>query len=164
VGALIRQVRNAEGLSAILRHFFRVPVQIEEFVAHWLVLDTRERTYLGGEGATLGSGAVAGSRVWDRQHKFRVHIGPLTFMQYESFLPGGTAIRKLVDWVRLYLCFELDWDVRLRLKRKEVPTLKLGRRGRLGWTTWLGERRALTDADDLCLDAETFLCRSRVPA
>jgi predicted component of type VI protein secretion system len=32
----------------------------------------------------------------------------------------------------------------------------LGRAGRLGWTTWLGRRRAETDADDLCLDAEAF--------
>ena len=38
VGALIRQVRNAEGLRQILQHFFRVPVQIEEFVGHWLSL------------------------------------------------------------------------------------------------------------------------------
>ena len=40
-GALIRQVRNAEGLAHILQHFFRVPVQIEEFVGHWLSLERR---------------------------------------------------------------------------------------------------------------------------
>ena len=47
VGALIRQVRNAEGLAHILRHFFRVPVQIEEFVGHWLSLGAGERTVSG---------------------------------------------------------------------------------------------------------------------
>src|SRR6185295_10489717 len=55
VGTLIRQVRNAEGLSAILRHFFRVPVQIEEFVAQWLVLGATERTFLRRETARLGT-------------------------------------------------------------------------------------------------------------
>src|SRR5262245_19810691 len=77
VGALIRQVRNPEGLMRILQHFFRVPVEIEEFVGHWMSLGPRERTYLGREGAVLGAGAVAGALVWDRQHKFRVQLGPL---------------------------------------------------------------------------------------
>jgi type VI secretion system protein ImpH len=59
-----------------------------------------------------------------------------------------------VDWVRQYLCFELDWDVRLALKKEDVPPVRLGRTGRLGWTTWLGRRRGDLDAADLCLDAE----------
>lgn len=156
VGALIRQTRNAEGLRAILQHFCRVPVQIEEFVGHWMTLEARERTYLGRDGATLGSSAVAGGRVWDRQCKFRVLMGPLTLSQYEAFLPGGTLIQKLVDWVRLYLTFELEWDVRLILRQDQVPPLVLGKSGRLGWTTWLGARRAGTHADDLCFQAEAF--------
>ena len=51
VGALIRQVRNAEGLTHILQHFFRVPVQIEEFVGHWLSLSAGERTSLVARGS-----------------------------------------------------------------------------------------------------------------
>ena len=157
VGALIRQVRNTEGLRHILQHFFRVPVQIEEFVGHWLSLSIGERTSLSSGGGALGSGAVIGGRVWDRQHKFRIRLGPLTLDQYESFLPGGMPLRKLVDWVRMYLCFELDWDVSLLLKQNEVPSLALGGTQRLGWTTWLGRRRSNTPADDLRLDAEAFV-------
>ena len=160
VGALIRHTRNAEGLRVILEHFCRVPVQIIEFVGHWLWLQTRDRTALGREGAMLGLGAVAGRQVWDRQSKFRVRVGPLTLAQYETFLPGGTVIQKLVDWVRLYLTFELDWDVQLCLRKNEVPQLTLGRYGRLGWTTWLGTRRADTDADDLRFEAEAFARRA----
>ena len=102
--------------------------------------------------------------MWDRQHKFRIRLGPLTLEQYESFLPGGAPLRKLVDWVRMYLCFELDWDVRLLLKQNEVPPLTLGGGQRLGWTTWLGRRRTDTRADDLCLDAEAFVDRDGVRA
>jgi type VI secretion system protein ImpH len=156
-GALIRHVRNAEGLTHILQHFFRVPVSIEQFVGHWLKLGVNERTYLGREGARLGGGAVAGAEVWDRQHKFRVHLGPLTLAEYERFLPGGALLGKLVDWVRLYCCSEFDWDVRLCLKEREVPGLSLGAGRRLGWTTWLGPRPDAGDADDLCLHAETFV-------
>jgi type VI secretion system protein ImpH len=156
-GALIRHVRNAEGLAGILQHFFRVPVRIEEYVGHWMLLGPRERTYLGREGARLGAGAVAGGRVWDRQSKFRVHIGPIGLARYEKFLPDGGLLGKLVDWVRLYLSGELDWDVRLRLEEREVPPLLLGAGRRLGWTTWLGRRRRPGDADDLCLHAESFI-------
>lgn len=163
-GLLIRHVRNAEGLAVILEQFFRVPVRIEEYVGHWLSLGPGERTYLGREGANLGAGAVAGRRVWDRQHKFRIALGPLTFRQYETFLPGGAPLKQLVDWVRLYFCLELDWDVRLVLERTEVPPLKLGALGRLGWTTWLGRRRAEEPAADLCLDAEAFAGRAGVAA
>ena len=159
VGALIRQVRNPEGLMHILQHFFRVPVKIEEFVGHWMFLSRRERSFLAGEGASLGSGAVLGDSVWDRQHKFRIHLGPLTLAQYESFLPGGATLRQLVDWVRMYFCFEFDWDVRLLLKPEEVPMLALGAGQRLGFTSWLGDRLTDTCADDLCLDAEALIPR-----
>jgi type VI secretion system protein ImpH len=168
-GTLVRQVRNADGLAAIIRHFFSVPAAIEEFVGHWLRLAPAERSYLRRDAAALGFGAVLGARVWDHQCKFRIHLGPLTLAQYESFLPataanrtGGTLLRKLADWVRFYFCFELDWDVRLVLKREEVPRLKLGSAGQLGWTTWLGTRKAPTDAADLCLDGEAFVTQAGV--
>ncbi len=170
---LVRQVRSAEGLAAILRQFFLVPVRIEEFVGHWMHLAPSERTVLRRDGVALGAGAVVGARVWDHQSKFRIHFGPLTLAQYEAFLPaarvprggmprGGVLLRMLVDWVRFYLCFELDWDLRLRLKGDEVPRLTLGGRGQLGWTTWLGARTSRNAADDLCLDGEMFVERDRV--
>jgi len=162
-GLLTGHRRNREGLTALLTDYFRVPVCVEEFVGHWLKLPTRERTRLGAgnQSARLGGGAVAGERVWDRQHKFRICLGPLTLAQYEGFLPGGTAIARLVAWIRQYFCFELDWDVRLVLLAAELPKVKmrLGQYGRLGWTTWLGTRRTESDADDLILDAEGLTTR-----
>jgi type VI secretion system protein ImpH len=167
--ALVRHVRNAEGLATVLRHFFRVPTRVEQFVPHWMSLGVREQTALAREGATLGTGAVLGRRVWDCQHKFRIHAGPLTLIEYESFLPArpnprgeddrhaGTLLRQLVDWVRLYLSFELEWDLRLTLAMDEIPPMALGVRGRLGWTTWLAHRHRSSDASDLCLNAETLI-------
>ncbi len=160
-GTLVRQVRNASGLGAVLQHYFQVPVRVVEFVGHWMTLGERERTRLSTPGATLGAGAVLGGSVWDRQSKFRLEFGPLTLEQYEAFLPGGSHLAALVAWVRMYACFEWEWDARLLLKQREVPALALGRSGRLGWTTWLGTRSG-TDAGDLCLDAEAFEARAGV--
>jgi type VI secretion system protein ImpH len=162
-GMLIRHSRNSEGLTAILEHFFGVPVRLQEFVGHWMALGDSERTRLGRRGTALGVSAVLGARVWDRQCKFQIQLGPLTLEQYQSFLPGGPMLRKLVDWVRLYLSFELDWDVRLILKRDDVPRLTLAG-ARLGWTSWLGRRPTDADADDLCLVAEEFVDHAGVAA
>lgn len=162
-GLLARQVRNAGGLEAILTGFFGVAARVEPFVGQWLALPASQRTRLGAHdaGAALGAGAVAGARVWDRQSRFRIRLGPLTLAQYEAFLPGGAALAQLVGWVRQYLHLELDWDVRLVLARDAVPETRPGRAGRLGWTAWLGRRRRADDADDLALDAERF---GRAPA
>ena len=76
----------------------------------------------------------------------------MSFAEFRRMLPGGESLRRLVAMVRSYLGDELDWDVNLVLKRDEVPAVKLGEQGLLGWTTWLGERPEGADADDLILN------------
>ena len=44
---------------------------------------------------------------------------------------------------------EFEWDLNLVLKAAEVPELKLGQSGELGWSTWLGRRDADADADEV---------------
>jgi type VI secretion system protein ImpH len=162
-GLLIRQVRNRDGLESLLKHYFRVPAQVEEFSGRWLDIAASDRSGLGaGDGrATLGRGAVLGARTWDRQHSIRISMGPLALARYECFLPSGADLEPLTVWLRTYLCFELAWDLRLMLRAEEVPRLRLGAYGRLGWTTWLGEYRRSGPADDLLLDAERSVERQR---
>lgn len=168
-GILARQVRNREGLAALLAAYFKVPTQVEEFCGHWMRLPADDLTRLGARnaGSQLGVGAVIGARMWDRQHKIRVRLGPMTLVQYETFLPGGKAAARLTHWMRQYLGLELDWDARYELKQDDVPQARLGRYGRLGWTTWLGARaqaarpqERLTmdkNPDKLTLDAERLM-------
>lgn len=160
-GLLARQVRNRDGLEALLAGYFRIAVRVEQFVGHWMHVRIEDRTRLGAgnDSARLGAGVVLGDRVWDRQHKFRLHLGPLTLAQYEGLLPGGKALAKLVVLVRQYLCLELDWDVRLVLTQAEVPELRPGRYGRLGWTTWLGKPLE-QNVQDLTFDAERLMTRT----
>jgi type VI secretion system protein ImpH len=162
-GVLSRHVRNADGLTAVLAGFFRVPVRIEQFVGHWMTLSARDHTRIGAVAASLGRGAMLGSRIWDRQHKFRIRLGPLSLREYESFLPGGSALPRIVAWVRQYLGFEFEWDLALVLARAAVPKARLGAYGRLGWTTWLGRHRpGVADVDDLKLAPEHLLSSKRV--
>lgn len=160
-GWLSRHVRPPEGLAALVASFFRLPTQVESFCGHWMLLPESDRTRLGarGLGATLGRGVVLGKSVWDRQHKFRLRLGPMTLAQYESMLPGSSALFKLNALVRQYCCDEFFWDANLLLEAAEVPQMRLGSSGRLGWTTWLGPRRAATPAGDLKLDVAGWVER-----
>ena len=154
-GLLAGQTRHAEGLASILTAFFTVPVRVESFVGAWLTMPSSDHTRLSGGAVTagLGQSALLGARVWSRQHKFRLLFGPLTLEEYERLLPGGLSFHRLIPIVRNYAGDVLIWDCNLILKQDEVPPIRLGKQGRLGWTTWLMPRRAQTDAADLHLDA-----------
>jgi type VI secretion system protein ImpH len=158
-GLLSRHTRNRDGLAAVLEGFFKVPSVVEEFSGHWMRLPAGDLTRLGNmsEGSRIGIGAVLGARMWDRQHKIRVRLGPMTLAQYERFLPGGLAAKRLVHWLKQYLGLELEWDARLVLQRDEVPPLRLGHYGRLGWTTWVGTKMHKTDPNKLILGSERLM-------
>ncbi|SAK90026.1 putative cytoplasmic protein [Caballeronia pedi] len=161
------QTRPAEVLEAIAAALLRVPVRIEPYRGHWMTLQREERTALrhraarfSGETsgfAQLGRGAVLGRAVWDRQHAFRLVIGPLSLAQFESLLPGGAALPTLVAVVRRHLNGELAWDAQLILAADEVPTAQIGRYGRLGYSAWLGLAGRAADCADLALDADAHL-------
>ena len=153
-GHLACQAKHADGLSAMLRGFFRVPVRIKEFVGEWMDIAIPDQTRLGLSKAigALGQSTVVGARVWGCQHKFRVVVGPMTLKQYQAFLPGGTSLGRLSAVVRNYIGDELEWDANLVLKRAEVPELCLDGGAQLGWTTWLGNPPAGRRIDDLLLN------------
>ena len=165
-GHLANQTRHAEGLASILSAFFAMPVRIECFVGAWLSLAPGDRTRLGSPAANgaLGRSTLVGGRVWTRQHKFRVVFGPLSLTEYERLLPGGESLHRLIPIVRNYAGDTLIWDVNLILRSEEVPPTRLGRAGRLGWTSWLMPRRGHSDAANLFLDVSADSLAHRIDA
>ncbi|SAK89631.1 type VI secretion protein [Caballeronia catudaia] len=171
-GLLNMQTRPADALEAIAGALLRVPVRVEPYRGHWMTLQRDERTALrhrsarfSGDAsahspnlARLGRGAVLGRAVWDRQHAFRLAIGPLSLAQFEALLPGGDALPTLVAVVRRHLNGELAWDAQLVLAADDVPTAQIGRYGRLGLSAWLGLAARHADCADLALDADAH-CR-----
>ncbi|HKT98957.1 MAG TPA: type VI secretion system baseplate subunit TssG, partial [Paraburkholderia sp.] len=163
-GHWVRQTRNPEGLAQMLRHDFGVPVRIVEHVVRWVALDARQRSAIGASGAAhggrrrggmrsaLGEGAVLGRAVRDAQGSFRIVLGPLPLVRYQSFLPGGADAARLVHWVREYVGAEFDWDLQLELAAPAVPRATPGGAGRLGFSTWLGRRLSDEPARDLVID------------
>ena len=108
---------------------------------------------------------MLGTRAWDRQHRVRLHLGPLTIDQYRMFLPTGDAQPVLQRWMQQLLGDTLEWDARLVLEKVQVPPTRLGQaRGngpRLGWVSWLGERPRTRDAADVRIASQPS--RARLP-
>lgn len=153
-GRLAPQVRNAEGLEAVLADFFQVPVRVQSFKGQWMPLpaDSLCRLQSGPQAERLGMGTVLGSKVWSYQDNFRIQMGPLNFAQLERLLPVGDSLGRLRDWVRSYVGLSLSWDVNLILKREQVPGLRLGQQSRLGWTSWLSSQSPAKDDQQLVLN------------
>ena len=166
-GLLGARSRHPEGLGKLLSQFFAVPVRIDSYVAHWMTIDSADRTRLGharnrperaaSAPAALGRATTAGHKLRDRQYKFRIALGPLTWAQYRNFLPGGAAWLQLRDWVHQYTGLDLLWDVQLCLARAHVPEPRLGRHVPLGVAAWLGRAgpHGLHDRSDLRLRPDT---------
>jgi len=150
-GLLGRSVRGADGLERLLADFFRVRVVVHQWQPHWMRLPAELRSRIGARsaGAALGRGALLGSRAWDCQSCFRIEIGPLTIARYQRFLPGGTSLRRLRDWVFGYIGHELSCELQLVLRGQDVPALRLGGAAALGLSSWLGSRHQDGDAADL---------------
>jgi type VI secretion system protein ImpH len=162
-GYFAGQTRHASGLQQVLQQLFEVGVAIETFAGGWLTLPEETRLYLGVQGR-LGVDAVAGERSFQRQHRFRIRLGPLTFADFERFLPGSGSLGRFQDTVRLAVGDALAWDLQLVLKRAEVPAAKLDGRTRLGLTSWFGWPSRGRDADDLILDVDRLRSAPRAQA
>jgi type VI secretion system protein ImpH len=139
-GRFSAATRHAEGLCDVVAGYFGLPAAIEEFVGDWIELppDARWKLGAGRDTGTLGQTTVAGTRVWSRNHKFRIVLGPVSRLDFERVLPNSSTLAALTALVRLYTHDEWEWDLRLVLASDATEGMQLGRGARLGWTTRLG--------------------------
>ncbi len=176
-GLLASRSRHPEGLAKLLSRHFGMAARIEEHVPHWLYFAVPDRSLLGfarnrserfGHAtAQLGRTAAAGHKVWDRQSRFRIVLGPMSLARYRGFQPGSPALRALREWVRQFVGLDLQWDVQLCLARAEVPEPLLRERPQVGRSAWLGKRgrdRDASDRSDLHLRPESPHARARTGA
>lgn len=155
-GHLAALSRHSSGLQSILQSFFDVSVEIIPFVQHWVQLPEDCRWSLGSQPSSgeLGRNITLGQRVSDCQQRFCIVIGPMDYAKFERLLPKGDSLRRLSAIVANYIGFEFSWVAKLVLKKEEVPRMRLGRQGQLGWTSWLSSRTPEKDADDLEINPE----------
>nr|WP_309477062.1 type VI secretion system baseplate subunit TssG [Trinickia acidisoli] len=138
--------RSMSGLLAMLSDRLGVAVRGAQFVGGWRDLDARDSARLSGGGravSRLNGRAVVGRRCWDQAAGIRIEFVDLSPERFEALLPGG-ALHELTAWlVHSYLEQDLDVHVVLRPAPRQAACAVGGARAaRLGWTAWLGARRA----------------------
>lgn len=154
-GLLAMQNRPAEGLRIAVEEYLGVPVDLQEFIGEWLKVPEANWLRLGvsRESGLLGITTTAGARTWYCQGRVRIVCGPLDFTDFSRLLPSGSSLARLDALVRSYAGFEVEWELQLVLESAEVPSVRLGMTGELGWTTWLGTRGRPAAADDVVIHA-----------
>ena len=151
-GLVNSYVKSAKRLEQLLRGIIRADLEIIEWIGVWLTLDRKEMTALGSNSATLGSDCIVGSQVFSISERFRIRVRCKDLEEYESLLPGSPKATKLADLVFFYIGYHKEFDVELGLKRALVPSLQLGKAGRLGLTAWI-PNPGDEGADDYLYDA-----------
>lgn len=141
------QPRSADGLESVLADYFGLTVEVRQFVGEWMDVPRELFCRAGGDPAcaSLGLTAALGALSWQCQHKFEIVIGPIALASFADLLPGSRGLAELAALVRLYTGDEWSWQLRLLLRDLEVPGVRLGSAGQLGWTTWLGGRGQTAD-------------------
>ena len=155
-GLIAQRPHSAVTLAGLLRDYFRVPIEIDQFVGKWCPLEHDELPYLnaGASSSQLGSGAIAGDQVWNPQARFRIRIGPLTWERFNSFLPDAPAFRELVALARYFANQAMDFEVQSILLAHEVPWCQVSddpQSPRLGLSSWLKTETFREPAADLVL-------------
>ena len=165
-GLLSDRTRHPEALAKVLRQQFGVPAHVEPHVGQWLAIEAQDRSGLGfarnrvertrAPAAALGRTANLGFRVWDRQYRFRLALGPLSLPQFLAFLPGGAHWQPLQQWMGLLARPELKWELSLALTAADRPAPRLATQARppprqpvgmrLGVTSWLAPRACAPQA------------------
>ncbi|HTF56504.1 MAG TPA: type VI secretion system baseplate subunit TssG [Planctomycetota bacterium] len=140
-GLWTQRTRPATALRGILSDYFPgITVEIEQFAGRWLDIPEEEQCRVGAHRNRLGQDMNIGGRIFDRGASFRVRLDRLGLADYLAFLPPGDKTAELEEIVDRFNTDGLDYEVKLWLRREEIPALKLGGpEGRLGWSTWIGK-------------------------
>lgn len=143
---------SAAQMARVLTEYLGQPIGIEQFAGAWYEVPHGQQTTLGAAEAVLGAGAMAGARVWQRDLRLRVVVGPLDAAAFDAFLPGGAAARALRGMLSMFTGVALEYEVEVVLRAADVrcATLRQGEGGRLGWDAFLVSGPQMRDRRDVC--------------
>ncbi len=156
-GTLQQRQRSATQVQQLLRRYLGVPTHVEQFQGSWYLLPKEACTSLGQANGVLGRNALAGERVWQRDLRVKLTLGPLDHAAFRRFLPGAPGTTALTEVLTLLNGVSLEYEVNLSLKAEAVQgsALQSGRSplaGRLGWDTYLQTRPEQADRCDVRYD------------
>ncbi len=155
-GILALRPLPATALAGLLSEYFGVRAHLEPFAGHWQPVAPRDQARLGRQACGLDGSAFLGARLWDRQTRMRLRLGPLPLAAFLDFLPGSPGGRTLAGLLRTCLGHALGCDLVLVLAPGAAPAPRLHDQGipcppRLGIDLWLAAGPLERNLDDTCL-------------
>ena len=150
--AMLHRPASAVQIARVLAEYFDQPIKAVQFIGCWYDVPATQQTMLGGANAVLGGGAMSGARVWQRDLRMRLEIGPLGRSSFDAFLPGGKAARALKNMLTMFTGVALEYEVQLVLAAADVQSASLADQrsgGRLGWDTFLVSEMQTQDRKDV---------------
>ncbi len=149
-GLLRQRPVSAEALQKMIGTYFRETVRVEQFIGHWYVVPSDQRSVLGGKNMRLGGNALLGERVWQRNLRLRIHIGPLRHARYMDFLPNGELAAALEKILSLATGGQFEYEIRPILRAEDVRPARLGSDigCRLGYDSFMLSRPETQDRTD----------------
>ncbi|NRF69440.1 type VI secretion system baseplate subunit TssG [Aquincola sp. S2] len=153
-GLLRQRPVSVAAIRQILGDYFQVPVRLDSFIGRWFTLPAEQQSVLGLGAGVLGAGAVLGERVWQRDLRLRLTLGPLRREAFARFLPGGPGHVALHELMTLMTGVSLEHEIRLTLRACDVQPARLAANDgpRLGWDGFLITRPAHEDRSDAGYD------------
>jgi type VI secretion system protein ImpH len=157
-GLLQRRVVSAQHLERVLADYFAVPVRVTQFVGRWFDLADDCQLTLGESTRLLGRDTLLGPRVWQRDLRARVCIGPMNRVLHQRFLPGHPAALALRELLSLVSGVSIEYEVRLILRAADVAPVTLPSRlqsgdgARLGWDSFLLSHPCTEDREEAVYD------------
>lgn len=150
--ALSHRPASAPYMQQVLSEYFSIPLTIEQFVGQWYDVPREHQTMLGSTNSALGT-AMAGQRVWQRDLRMRLRLGPLALPDFEQFLPGARASQALSRMLGIFTGPTLEYEIQLILRAEDVRGLGLSpdrTGGRLGWDSFVATAPQQQDRADIC--------------
>lgn len=151
-GLLSQKPMSAANIAAVVRGYFGAKAHLQQYVGQWIAVPEDEQSSIGRNSCVLGESAFLGERMWDRQTKVRIELGPLSRQEFADFMPGGSGRAALRELMQFCLGHSLACDARLILKHDEVPPPILSGAAEapaaLGYNLWLNSRSLEHDPQD----------------
>ncbi len=145
-----RWTRSADSLKIAIASFFKVDVDVEQFVGGFTTpVPFSELTRIGTRYSNynnLGQNTILGEKIWDSMMGLRIHIKSLKIKQYIDFLPKPSTkdrpfskLEKLKKIVKMYVPIGMKVQLMFHLQDEQMVNSHLGGVNRLNKDMFLGQ-------------------------
>lgn len=117
---------SASIVSGLLSDYFDVPVAMEQLVGCWQSVPTENLSVISRRNMTPGrAGILLGTRIYRRDARVRLRIGPLARANFERFVRDGSAARALKKLLGLFRTSGIVYEIRIVLQACEARPWRL---------------------------------------